>query len=120
MTGEIQTAQVRRLFLIFSRRSDAKGWETILDAAVRQVTDQLKPDADASDPRLCYYAAALANLHYRTVIAANGAVSPTYAGAMPQNRKDSAPVSFAELLAERFRNDCADLLRDDSAMLIPT
>ena len=119
MNGEIQTAQVRRLFLMFSQRTDAKDWEPLIEAAVRQVTDQLKPDADASDIRLCFFAAALANLHYRTVIASGGAVSPTYAGAVPASRNDSAPCSFAARLADRFRADCADLLRDESALLMP-
>lgn len=108
---------MRRLFLIFSQLPRADDWEPILYAAAEQVKNSLKPDADAGDVRLCYYAAALANLHYRQILAANGAVSPTYAGAMPADRNDSIPCRFARQLAERFRNECADLLRDDSAML---
>ena len=117
MNGTFQEAKTRRLFLLFARLTAVGEWEPILQAAVEQVTHTLKPNADASDIRLCYYAAALANLHYRMVIAANGAVSPTYAGAVPAARDDSSPCAFARILAERFRNECADLLRDDSAFL---
>ena len=119
MTGEIQKAYVRRLFLMFACRAATEELEPLIDAAVREVYDELKPDADAGDPRLCYYAAALAGLHYRRIVAAQGAVSPTYAGAVPANRDDRGPCYVSERIAERFRNDCADLLKDDALLFWP-
>ena len=119
MSGEIQTAYVRRLFLLFACRAASEETEPIIEAAVREVYAELKPDADAGDPRLCYYAAALAGLHYRRIMAAHAAVSPTYAGAVPANRDDRGPCYTAERIAERCRNDCADLLRDEELMLLP-
>ena len=101
-----------QLFLLFAGLECAVQWEDPVDAAIEQVRGELKPDADESDIRLCYYAAAVANMHYRQLIAARGAVSPTYAGNVSVHRNDALPCSLAERLVYEYRKAAAPLLDD--------
>ena len=105
-------AKTVRLFLLFSMQEDAAPWQALIDETVRAVQQELRPDADENDIRLCYYAAARANLRYRQILAANAAVFPTYAGAVPRTRDDSTPCSFAERLVTAYRAAAAELLTD--------
>ena len=118
MTGTFQEAKTRRLFLLFACLQHAEEWEPLIQSAVQQVTGSLREGADPSDIRLCYYAAALANLRYRTLIAAQGGISPSYAGKLPAERDDGGACALARRLAEDYRANAADLLRDDSAVLL--
>ena len=110
----ICTAKVLQLFALFANLSTADPWRGIAEAAIAQTERECRPDADRSDLRLCYYAAALANWQYRQIIAAQGALSPTYAGAVPAQRDDSAPCTLAQRLVLAYRAAAADLLRDSS------
>ncbi|MBQ5335355.1 MAG: hypothetical protein J6Z45_05345 [Oscillospiraceae bacterium] len=105
-------AMTVRLFLLFSMQEDAAPWQALIDETIAAVQNELKPDADENDIRLCYYAAAKANLRYRQILAAHGAVSPTYAGSVPRTRDDSTPCSFAERLVTAYRAAAAELLTD--------
>ncbi len=120
MNGSFQEAQTRRLFLLFACLPSAEKWEPLIQAAISQVQHSLRPGADPDDIRLCYYAAALANLRYRILIGAQGSISPTYAGAVSAERDDATPCSLAQRLADDYRANAADLLRDDAAFLLPT
>lgn len=105
-------ARTVRLFLLFSMQQDAAPWQALLDAAADEVRQELRPGADRNDIRLCYYTAAVANLRYRQLIAAQSAVSPTYAGSVPRARDDTQPCGFAERLVSAYRAAAADLLTD--------
>ena len=105
-------AKTERLFLLFSMLPEVGDRQPLIDAAVCEVRSQLRPDADTFDVRLCYYAAAVANLRYRQMIAAQAAVSPTYAGSVTAQRNDSLPCSFSERLVSEYRKAAADLLTD--------
>lgn len=118
MNSTVWDAKTRRLFLLFAQLPNAAEWEPLLADAKRQVMQSLRPGANAEDERLCYYAAALANLSYRRILAAESAKSPTYAGAVPSNCNESAVCAVAVRLEAAYRAHAADLLRDDSALLI--
>ena len=107
-------AYTERIFLLIAMRENVGELQEIVNAAVAEVLAQCREDADRSDRRLCWLAAALANLRWRQMIAAQGAVSPTAAGCVPRDRDDSAPCSFAERLYHDYRDAAASLLRDDS------
>ncbi len=109
----MQKAKVMQLFRLFACTEDIRPWQDLADAAIRAVEQQLKPDADTEDVRLCWYAAALANLQYRRMLAAK-AVTPTYAGTAASQRCAEGECSLAERFAEAYRKDAADLLRDDA------
>lgn len=107
-------AKVMQLFALFANLETTDPWRGIAEAAIAQADAECKPDADRSDLRLCYYAAAIANLQYRRCIAAQGAISPTYAGSVKAKRDDTAPCTLAERLAIAYREAAADLLRGNA------
>lgn len=107
-------AKVSQLFLMFTGLSRPCEFDDLIDSAMMQVQSMLRKDADESDVRLCYLAAAIANLHYRQLIAARTALSPTYAGDSAVQRNDTVPCTLAERLAAEYRAAAAPLLRNDT------
>lgn len=108
-------AKVMQLFALFANLETADPWRGIAEAAIAQTERECRPGADRSDIRLCYYAAAVANLQYRRSIAAQGALSPTYAGTVTARRDDTVPCSLAERLAAAYRRAASDLLSENAA-----
>lgn len=106
-------AKVMQLFALFAHLKSPEDYRDLAEAAIAQVSRILKPDADPADPRLAYYAAALANLQYRRLRAAQDTVSPTYAGSVTAHRNESIPCTLAERLAAAYRDAAANLLTDD-------
>ena len=109
----MQKAKVMQLFRLFACLDDARPFEDLADAAMLRITAMLKPEADPDDVRLCYYAAAEANLQYRRLLAAR-TVTPTYAGSAAGTRADTEQCTLAEQLAAAYRSAAAELLRDES------
>lgn len=109
----MQTAKVMQLFRLFACIEDAKPWADLVDAAILGVSQELRDPADADDIRLCYYAAAAANLQYRQLMLAASA-SPTYAGAAVSRSRDFGECTLAERLVREYRKAVKDLLRDDA------
>lgn len=112
-------AKVMQLFQVFSLTNEPRKYRDLTDAAMRQVNDALRPGADADDLRLCSYAAALANLQYRRIIAA-GSVSPSFAGSAAADRCADGQCSLAEHLVLAYRAAAAPLLRDDAFVFLRT
>ena len=112
-------AKVMQLFRLFSGLEHAAEYADLTDAAVMQVTAALRDGADPDDLRLCYYAAACANLQYRRMRAA-AQRSQTFAGTTAGDRADTAQCDLAERLAAAYRDAAAPLLRDDAFVFIPT
>lgn len=100
------------LFVLFAAISDGTPYQAIVDAAILEVLHELKPDADVSDPRLCYYAAAVAHLRYMQMLAAKSDIAHTYAGTLAKENVRTEPCFFAERLVFAYRNAAADLLID--------
>ena len=111
-------AKTTRLFLLFAMRAEIGEWASLIDAAIEEVRRETRADADTFDIRLSYYAAALANLRYRQILAVQGALSPTYAGSVRANRDDSQPVSLAVRLYLAYRSAAAELLDDGGFVMI--
>ncbi|MBR6106932.1 MAG: hypothetical protein IKQ39_02895 [Oscillospiraceae bacterium] len=110
----MQKAKVSQLFLLFTGLQHACAFDDLIDSAMMQVRSMLREDADDSDVRLCYLAAAAANLQYRQMIAARTVCSPTYAGDSAVQHSDTAACALAERLAAEYRAAAAPLLRDDA------
>lgn len=108
----IREAKVMQLFALFANLAVTDPWRGIAEAAIAQTVRECRDGIDRSDIRLCYYAAALANLQYRRIIAAQSAVSPTYAGSVPAARDDRGPCALAERLVLAYRDAASDLLKD--------
>lgn len=113
----IDMEQCRKLFCLFAMLPDAEPYTPLLDAAAAQCMSMLRPDADASDLRLCYFCAALANLRYVQMQAARCGVSHTYAGTVARSHDAALPCSFAERLVQEYHAAAADLLTDRRLLL---
>lgn len=109
----MQEAKVMQLFRLFSCLDNARPWSDLADAAMLKVQSELRDGADPDDVRLCYYAAACANLSYRQLMAAES-LTPTYAGTVSGSRNDTAQCALAERLVMAYRDAAAPLLRDDA------
>ncbi|MBR4200355.1 MAG: hypothetical protein IKQ91_03640 [Oscillospiraceae bacterium] len=109
----MQDAKIKQLFRLFACLEDAKPFYDLAEAAMMQVKDELREDADQNDIRLSYYAAALANLCYRQMIAAE-ASAQTYAGGVSGGKNGAAQCELAERLMLAYRKAAAPLLRDDA------
>lgn len=109
----MQDAKVMQLFRLFACVDDARPLRDLAEAAMRQVEAELREGADPEDVRLCYYAAACANLQYRQMMCA-GAVTPTYAGTTAGQWNGQTQCALAERLMLAYRKAAAPLLRDDA------
>lgn len=100
------------LFVLFAGIPDGTPFQALLDAAILEVEQQLRPDADPADVRLCYYAAATAHLRYVQMLASKSEIAHTYAGNLARESIREVPCGFAERLVFEYRAAAADLLID--------
>lgn len=105
-------SQCTQLFSLFSGVSDPDTYLPLIYTAMAECSQQLRDGADAEDQRLCYYAAALANLRYVQMLAARSTLSHTYAGTLAKTHDESIPCGFAERLVQEYRAAVSDLLVD--------
>ncbi|MBR3269347.1 MAG: hypothetical protein IKI58_11580 [Oscillospiraceae bacterium] len=110
----MRKAKISQLFLLFTGLSCAAEWDDLIDAAILKTKQMLRDHADETDIRLCYLAAAQANLQYRQIVAARASAAPTYAGNTAAARDDSAQCTLAQKLVSEYRLAAAALLRDDA------
>ena len=111
-------AKTARLFLLFAMLPEVGQWDLLIDAAIGEVRAALRENADPCDLRLCYYAAARANLRYHQIIGGQAAVSPTYAGSVHASRCDGQTLDLAVRLFLEYKKAAAELLCDDSFVMI--
>lgn len=107
------------LFTLFSGEADASGYLPLLSLAAAEVRRALRDGADETDVRLCYLAAAVANLRYQEIWGIRGGVLAVYAGNVAA-APDDVKGSLAERLVAAYRGICADLLRDETFFFIGT
>lgn len=110
----MRIAKVNQLFLMFAGLQETGGYADLVDAAVSRVLGMLRKGADPDDIRLCFLAAADANLQYRRLIAAGPAVRPTYAGARNDRHDETVQCKLAEQLYAEYKAAAASLLSDDA------
>ena len=110
----MRQAKVAQLFLLFTGLPGAAEWDDLIDAAMSKVHGMLRADADPADIRLCYLAAAAANLQYRQIVSARAAAAPTYAGDSGARRDNSSQCGLAERLFLDYKAAAAPLLCDDA------
>ncbi len=101
------------LFCLFAGVEDAAGQLPLIDGAIREVRNRLRPEADASDSRLSYLCAALAHLRYVQLLAAQSRVTYTRAGSAQQD-DPAAYTGFARALLDEYTTAARDLLQDES------
>lgn len=105
---------VSSLFTLFSGETEVDRFMALLMAAVSEVRAHLLPEADGSEARLCYLAAAVANLRYTQLFGARDKALATYAGTIARQSNEEHQLRFAERLVSSYRALCSDLLRDEA------
>lgn len=100
------------LFMMLSGEEDVIRFEPILTASMQEVRQELLDQTSASDTRLNYLAAAIANLRYTQLYGAREKALATFAGTLRRASDYEQQVRFAKQLVYSYRKLCADLLRD--------
>lgn len=111
--------RIGALFTLLSGERDVTGNLPLLEMSAAEVRRALREDADETDLRLCWFAAAIANLRYQQICGARDGALATYAGTAG-NVQDGVKKSFAERLAVSYRRTCRDLLRDEAFCFLGT
>lgn len=103
---------VKSLFVLFSSQSDTETYLPLINSAISEVTYSLRDDADPSDTRLEYFAAAIANLRYTQILAAKDKIIHTKNGDLAANGNGSQQLEFAYALVREYRVLVYTLLND--------
>ena len=113
----MEQTQIARLFGLFAG-DDTLGetYGAVLETAVLEVEQALRPDADAADARLNWLAAGF--LRYTQITAARDRAACTFAGTVAQNTDGSQKLRFAELLVQAYENLCHALLEEKSFLFL--
>lgn len=111
--------QVASLFGLFAGDAAAAvEYAAILTMAQQEVEQALLPEADSSDARLCYLAAAVAFLRYIQIVAARDRAACTFAGTIAQNTDAEQKYEFALSLVKAYRRLCHSLLEEEEFLFL--
>lgn len=99
------------LFKLFSGEEDARKYTPLLMTAVQEIKSSLLHEEDIQEVRLCYLAAAVANLRYMQLSGAQEKSLVTYAGTVSRESNAEKQIHFAEQLVQSYRALCSDLLK---------
>lgn len=108
---------VKTLFQLFSGEEPNEKYAPVITLAMTEVTRLLRPDADASDVRLDFLAAAFANYRVRTILCSAQSDKVTYAGKLVTPENDSS-LAYAEKLLRDHCELCSDLIYPYSFIFI--
>ncbi len=106
------------LFTLFSGEPDQKKHMPLLMTAVHEVSAKLREGADATEARLCYLCAAIANLRYTQMYGAREKALATYAGTIARQSDGEQQLRFAVQLVRSYRALCSDLLQDEEFLFV--
>lgn len=104
---------IASLFRLFSGAPDEVQYLTLIRAAMEEVTRKLRDPAYVQEFRLCYLAAAIANLHFTQVFGARSNSLATYAGTLARPSNTAQQTVFAKDLVRGYTALCQDLLVDE-------
>ncbi len=102
------------LFRLFSGEEASQTYLPLLTAAVQEVKASLKHPEDETEIRLCYLAAAVANLRYTQMFGAREKALATYAGTIARESNAEQQIRFAEQLVNSYKALCHDLLNSQT------
>jgi len=93
----VNESQIALLFGLFAGSDvDTGEYQSLLELAVTEVRQALREDADESDARLNYLAAAVALVHYTELTAPRDRTACTFAGTIVQNTDAAQKLAFAQ------------------------
>ncbi|MBR1555901.1 MAG: hypothetical protein IJ644_11005 [Oscillospiraceae bacterium] len=100
------------LFRLFSGEQDTQKYMPLLTTAMQEVKASLRNPEDETEVRLCYLAAAVANLRYTQMFGAREKALATYAGTAARQSDPSHQIHFAEQLVHSYKALCSDLVQE--------
>ena len=83
-------------------------------SSIEEVKASLKTQESITEIRLCYLAAAVANLRCTQIFGARETALATYAGNLLKESDLSHQVRFAEQLVNSYKALCGDLLKEEN------
>ncbi|MDO4864334.1 MAG: hypothetical protein Q4A05_09220 [Ruminococcus sp.] len=105
----INVNNVNTLFELFSGESADSEWAPVVTMAVSEVTAMLLPDADDTDTRLEFLAAAVANYRTQEIKLSSGKAEYEYVGKMSSGGV-RASLTGAETLMREYVQMCSGLI----------
>ncbi len=106
------------LFSLFSGEDDLQRHMPLLMTAIHEVTAKLRSEQNSAEVRLCYLAAAIANLRYTQLYGAREKALATYAGTIARQSDGEQQLRFAMQLVRSYQALCSDLLRDEDFVFV--
>lgn len=102
------------LFRLFSGEEDSEKYMPLILSSIEEVKASLKTQESITEIRLCYLAAAVANLRCTQIFGARETALATYAGNLLKESDLSHQVRFAEQLVNSYKALCGDLLKEEN------
>ena len=102
--------KVKQIFTLFAGEPANVDWLAVITAACREVEGMLLPDADDTDVRLEFLAAAVANSRAQTIRLSSGKSGYEYAGSIIAPGKSSS-ADFAAALLRDYMELCRGLIK---------
>ncbi len=117
----INVNNVKSLFELFSGEDANSEWTPVIVMAVLEVRNMLLPDADDTDTRLEFLAAAVANYRTQEIKLSSGKREYEYVGRMDSGGARTS-LAGAETLMREYVQLCRDLIKSDTFVFetIPT
>ena len=109
----MNTETVTSLFLLFSGEESAQEYEPVISLAMRLTSEMLLTEADTTDVRIDFLAAAMANYHVQQLKCARDRTTVTFAGKMLTEHDGSALRSAGRLLKD-YMQLCEDIIKPRS------
>lgn len=100
---------VTALFELFTGTHNGIEYYRIIDLAIYETGNMLRPDADSTDARLNFLSAAIAFYRLQQILAARERAECTYAGKVLKESQNTAYDYSKRLLRDYFQL-CSDLL----------
>lgn len=114
---EIDRDTVEKLFLYYVGDTRETEFDPLLDIAISETEQLLRDDADRTDTRLPYLAAALALQQYRKMMAVRDRTIYTPTGTAAVTPSNSEMLEAAASLVREHMALCASLLKPISPLL---
>jgi len=102
--------EAKKVFELFTGEENGEEYFMILSLAVYETETMLRPEADPTDARLNYLAAAIAYYRVQQILAARERAAVTYAGKVLKESQNSA-YEYSKLLLRDYMQICGDLIK---------
>lgn len=106
-------SEITEIFELFTGEENGVEYFRIINLAVYETGMMLRPDADRTDTRLNYLAAAIAYYRFQQILAARERAAVTYAGKVLKESQNTA-YEYSKLLMKDYMQICSDLIKPQS------